>query len=104
MRAALNVEVRTELVGKVEQFLRNGTSTPDILDGLCKHLHTNLRVSDCVTEANGILNEAIAKVGHPAVKIAVEKMQGPEFIDPLPELPAFLKNIPTWIRWRLETG
>ncbi len=27
-----------------------------------------------------------------------------EFIDPLPEVPAFLKNIYNWIRWRLETG
>jgi len=27
-----------------------------------------------------------------------------EFVDPLPNVPAFLKNIPNWIRWRLETG
>jgi putative DNA primase/helicase len=26
------------------------------------------------------------------------------FIDPLPEVPALLKNTPNWIRWRLETG
>ena len=26
------------------------------------------------------------------------------FIDPLPEVPAFLKTIPNWVRWKLETG
>jgi len=26
----------------------------------------------------------------------------PTFVDPLPDVPAFLKNIPNWIRWRIE--
>jgi putative DNA primase/helicase len=37
----------------------------------------------------------------PAFAPPIEKSE-PEFIDPLPEVPAFLKNIPNWIRWKLE--
>lgn len=28
----------------------------------------------------------------------------PRFVDPLPDVPAFLKSIPNWIRWKLETA
>ena len=84
--SALASEVRAELIGKVEQFLRNGTPVSEVVDGLSKHLQQNLGVSDSVNQTSTILNEAATKA------------------DPLPEVPAFLKSIPNWVRWRLETG
>jgi hypothetical protein len=86
MSATFTPEIRSDLVGKVEQFLRSGTPVSEVVDGLSKHLQQNLGVSDSINQTSAILNEAATKA------------------DPLPEVPAFLKNIPNWVRWRLETG
>lgn len=45
------------------------------------------------------------EVQEPMQEVAIEAMeQGAAFVDPLPEVPAFLKNIPNWIRWKIEIG
>ena len=64
MSATLAPQLRSELVGKVEQFLLKGTSKSEIADGLSQHLQ-KLNVSDYVSQADSILGEAAAKAGRP---------------------------------------
>lgn len=79
-----------------------------IADGKTEDLHQYLqdKLKDEVqayhSEASRVIKSAQIM---PTVE-AVEKQPttAAQFIDPLPEVPAFLKAIPNWIRWKTETG
>jgi hypothetical protein len=65
MNATLTPEVRAELVGKVQKFVRDEIPTSEITDGLSKHLQLTLGVSDFVGLTDSILSEAIATAAPP---------------------------------------
>ena len=73
MSATLTPEIRADLVGKVQKFVRDEIPTSEITDGLSKHLQLTLGVSDFVGLTDSILSEAIAATTPPTVSETPKK-------------------------------
>src|SRR5260370_34514392 len=96
MSATLTPELRCELIGKAQQIISGWKAASEPTDSLIDHFKKSEIPDPGDNEAKAIVEKAVS-LNAPAVPEA-------EFIDPLPEVPTFLKTIPNWIRWRLETG
>src|SRR6266851_2719386 len=94
--------MNAEILDALKKYLRQDDTDADLKQRLMSRLNMSSEDADSyLTKAHAEL-EAEQKED---LSVAPEETQPvAEFIDPLPEAPAFLKSIPNWIRWRVETG
>jgi putative DNA primase/helicase len=103
-------------VSEARHQLDAGADSRDLHERLEKKLQSEIgawygQANRIIEAAQAMPVEALCKNGHATKEVmqaasVVEQqpMAAAQFIDPLPEVPAFLKAIPNWIRWKIETG
>jgi len=109
--AAAVTYIKEHCAGKTEQKIQHELQTiVELSDEVVQEAFAMVKTAQSASEKkfapiNGHSTKeeiAQARVAVADVPVAVEGPQSSTVIDPLPELPAFLKGINNWVRWKLE--
>jgi hypothetical protein len=89
----MSLEVTTKAI---RDMVRDGLNRATIESAI----QFNPFLKDYAEQAIAVVFEGVPVEATPVATAVAE----PEFNDPLPRVPALLKGLPQWVRWRLEPG